>query len=155
MLNRSITVALSAGLMVVPVLLAALSAPQKPAQRRFINLPGRPVQAPFSDAVLVGDTMYLAGRIGLDPKTGKPPADADQEARLLLDGYKAVLAEAGMTMDDLVSVTISCPDLSLYGKFNAVYRGYFTKDFPARAFVGSGPLLFGARFEMQAIAVKR
>lgn len=155
MLNRSITVALSAGLMVVPVLLAALSAPQKPAQRRFINLPGRPVQAPFSDAVLVGDTMYLAGRIGLDAKTGKPPADPDQEARLLLDGYRAVLAEAGMTMDDLVSVTISCPDLSLYSKFNAVYRGYFTKDFPARAFVGSGPLLFGARFEMQAIAVKR
>ena len=155
MLNRSITVALSAGLMVVPVLLAALSAPQKPAQRRFINLPGRPVPAPFSDAVLVGDTMYLAGRIGLDPKTGKLPADADQEARLLLDGYRAVLAEAGMTMDDLVSVTISCPDLSLYGKFNAVYRSYFTKDFPARAFVGSGPLLFGARFEMQAIAVKR
>ncbi len=124
------------------------------AQRRFINLPGRPVQAPFSDAVLVGDTMYLAGRIGLDPKTGKPPADPDEEARLLLEGYKSVLAEVGMTMDDLVSVTVFCPDVSLFSKFNAVYRSYFTKDFPARAFIGSGPLLFGARFEMQAIAVK-
>ena len=125
------------------------------AQRRFINLPGRPVQAPFSDAVLAGDTMYLAGRIGLDPKTGKPPADPDEEARLLLEAYKTVLAEVGMTMDDLVSVTVFCPDVSLFGKFNAVYRSYFTKDFPARAFIGSGPLLFGARFEMQAIAVKR
>jgi reactive intermediate/imine deaminase len=155
MLNRSIIVAFCAGLMIVPVLLAALSAPQKPAKRRYINLPGRPVQAPFSDAVLVGNTLYLAGRIGLDPKTGKPPADAEQEARLLLDGFKGVLAEAGMTMEDLVSVTVYCPDLSLYGKFNGIYRGYFSKDLPARAFIGSGPLLFGGRFEMQAIAVKR
>ncbi len=155
MLNRSILVALCAGLMVVPVLLGALSAPQKPAKRRYINLPGRPIQAPFSDAVLVGDTLYLAGRIGLDPKTGKPPVDAEQEARLLLDGFGAVLAEAGMTTDDLVSVTVYCPDLSLYGKFNGIYRGYFSKDLPPRAFIGSGPLLFGGRFEMQAIAVKR
>jgi len=57
-------------------------------------------------------------------------------------------------MDDLVSVQVFCPDLSLYDKFNAVYRSYFTKDFPARAFIGSGPLLRGAHFEAQAIAVK-
>ncbi len=155
MRSRSGVVALCAGLLVVPVLLGALSAPEKPAKRRYINLPGRPVQAPFSDAVLVGDTLYLAGRLGLDPKTGKPPAEAEQEVRLLLDGFKAALAEAGMTMDDLVSVQVYCPDLSLYDKFNGIYRGYFSRDFPARAFVGSGPLLRGGRFEMQAIAVKR
>jgi len=155
MLNCSIVVALCAALMVMPVLLGALSAPQKPTKRRYINLPGRPIQAPFSDAVLAGDTLDLAGRIGLDPKTGKPPADAEQEARLLLDGFGVVLAEAGMTIDDLVSVTVYCPDLSLYGKFNGIYRGYFSKDLPPRAFIGSGPLLFGGRFEMQAIAVKR
>ena len=72
--------------------------------RRHIDLPGRVIVAPFSDGVLVGDTLYLAGRIGLDPSTGKPPADPEAEARLALDGVKAVLAEAGMTMDDLVSV---------------------------------------------------
>ncbi len=57
-------------------------------------------------------------------------------------------------MDDLVSVTAYCPDLSLYDRFNAAYRSYFTGDFPARAFVGSAPLLRGRHFEMQAIAVK-
>jgi reactive intermediate/imine deaminase len=113
------------------------------------------VQAPFSDGVLVGDTLYLAGRIGIDPASGKPPADAQQEARLVLDGMKAVLAEAGMTMDDLVTVQVFCPDLSLYDGFNAVYRSYFAKDFPARAFIGSGPLLRGGRFEVQATAVRR
>jgi reactive intermediate/imine deaminase len=123
--------------------------------RKHINLPGRLVSAPFSDAVLVGDTLYLAGRIGLDPATRKPPATAEQEARNVLDQFKTVLAEAGMTMDDLVSVQVFCSDVSLFDTWNQIYPGYFTKELPARAFVGSGPLLFGARFEMQAIAVKR
>ena len=109
----------------------------------------------FSNGVLVGDTLYVAGHIGLDPKTGKPPATPEEEAKLVLDGFKATLARAGMTMDDLVQVTVFCPDVGLWQKFNGVYRGYFGKDFPARAFIGSGPLLFGARFEVQGIAVKR
>ena len=123
--------------------------------RQYINLPDRSVQAPFSDGVLVGNTLYLAGRIGLDPKTGQPPDSLEQEIRFALDGFKATLAEAKMTMDDLVYVHVFCPDVSLYGRFNAVYRTYFDKDFPARAFVGSGPLLRGGHFEIQGIAVKR
>ena len=124
------------------------------AARRYINLP-KTVQAPFSDGVLVGNTLYIAGRLGIDPKTGKPPEDVDQEARIVLDGVKSVLSEAGMTMDDLVFVQVFCPDVSLYAKFNDVYKGYFGTDYPARAFVGSGQLLRGVHFEMNAIAVKR
>jgi len=129
--------------------------PQQQAKRQYINLPGRVVQAPFSDAVLVGNVLYLAGRIGIDPQTGRPPAEVEAEIRLVLDGMKATLSAAGMAMDDLVVVQVFCPDLSLYEKFNAVYRTYFTKDLPARAFIGSGPLLRGGRFEVQGIAVKR
>jgi 2-iminobutanoate/2-iminopropanoate deaminase len=58
-----------------------------------------------------------------------------------------------MTMDDLVFVQVYCTDVKLYDTFNAVYRTYF-KRFPARAFLGSGPLLGGARFEIQGIAEK-
>jgi 2-iminobutanoate/2-iminopropanoate deaminase len=137
--------------------LFAQAAPKKAgaeSARRYINLP-KPVQAPFSDGVLAGNTLYLAGRIGVDPKTGKPPDDLDQEVRILLDGFKSVLAETGMTMDDLVFVQVFCPDLSLYGKFNDIYKTYFGKDYPARAFVGSGPLLRGGHFEMNGIAVKK
>lgn len=123
--------------------------------RRYINLPNRSVTAPFSDGVMVGDTLYLAGRLGIDPKTNKVPDDIEQEARLMLDGFKATLAEAGMKMDDIVSVTVYCPDLTLFDRFNAVYRTYYGKNFPARAFIGSGPLLRGAHFEMQAIAVRQ
>ncbi len=123
--------------------------------RKHINLPGKAASLPFSDAVLVGDTLYLAGRLGLDPATRRPPADPEQEARILLDGFKPVLAEAGMTMDDLVSVQVFCSDVALFDTWNRIYPTYFTKELPARAFLGSGPLLFGARFEMQAIAVRR
>ena len=58
--------------------------------------------------------------------------------------------------DDLTYVQIACTDLSLYDKFNAAYRGYFTtKDLPAREFIGAATLLRGGHFEMQAIAVRR
>ena len=124
--------------------------------RKVIKLPGGPVQAPFSDAILTGNTLYLAGRIGLDAKTGKPPEKIEDEIKLLLDGEKEVLAQAGMTMDDLVYVQISCSDLALFDTFNPIYRSYFTtKDFPAREFIGAGSLLRGGHFELQAIAVKR
>jgi enamine deaminase RidA (YjgF/YER057c/UK114 family) len=123
--------------------------------RRHVNLPGRPSSLPFSDGVLVGDTFYLAGRIGIDPVTGRAPADVDAELKLLLDDIQAVLGEAGMTMDDLVSVQIFSPDLSLWEPFNAAYVKRFGRELPARAFIGSGPLLLGGRFEIMGIAVRR
>lgn len=108
---------------------------------------------PFSGAVMVGETLYLSGALGL--VDGKVPDDPADEARAVLDAIKGTLEAAGMTMDDLVSVQIFCSDVSHYGAFNDVYRTYFTKEYPARAFIGSGALLFDARFEVMATAVKR
>ncbi len=124
-------------------------------ERRYINLPGRPGDFPFSDGVLVGDTLYIAGRIGIDPATGYAPTDPDREARFMLDSFVAILREAGMTMDDLVSVTVFSPDLSLFDRFNAIYRTCFQREFPARAFIGSGPILRNGRFEMIGVAIRR
>lgn len=122
--------------------------------RRYVEprMPADP--RPFSDAVLVGDTLYLSGKLGLDADR-KVPAEAEQEARNVLSDMQKTLASADMTMDDLVFVQIFCSDVEHYTKFNEVYRTYFKKELPARAFIGSGKLLFGARFEVQAIAVKR
>ena len=132
-----------------------MSSTQTTATRRYINLPGRKGALPFSDAVLVGDTLYLAGRIGIDPVTGRAPSDVNAELKLLFDGVEAVLAEAGMTMDDLVSVQIFSPDLSLWEPFNAAYVKRFSQELPARAFIGSGPLLLGGRFELIGVAVRK
>ena len=123
--------------------------------RQYVNLPNHGSDLPFSDAVLVGDTLYLSGRIGIDPVTGRAPADVEVEIKLLLDGVEAVLSEAGMTMDDLVSVQIFSPDLSLWDPFNAAYTKRFARELPARGFIGSGPLLLGGRFELMGIAVRR
>ena len=122
--------------------------------RRYINLPNRPAGLPFSDAVFVGDTLYISGRIGLDPATGEAPENIDAEIDLLFEGFQAVLREAGMTMDDLVWVQVYCPDVSLWQQFNSAYVKLFSREFPARAFLGSGTLLKKGRFEMLGIAVK-
>lgn len=109
---------------------------------------------PFSGAVWVGDVLYLSGTIGLLPDQTVPDSP-QEEARLVLESVKATLEAAGLTMDDLVSVQVFCSDVSHYAAFNEVYRTYFTGEFPARAFVGVGTLLFDARFEVQGIASRR
>jgi enamine deaminase RidA (YjgF/YER057c/UK114 family) len=131
-----------------------MPARKKLQKRRYVIKPDRKGDWPFSDGVWVGSTFYLSGHLGMDPETRKPPVDAGQEARLMLDAMKATLKAAGLEMKHLVYVQIFCSDVSLFSAFNIIYREYFGKDFPARAFIGSGPLLFGARFEMQAIASK-
>lgn len=121
-----------------------------------IYVPSDRPDLPFSDAVVVDDTIYLAGHIGLDPKTGKPPAKIEDEARAVLEAIKATLAKSDATMEDIVSVQVFCSDLTTYDAFNSVYRTYFKGGkFPARVFIGSGKLLFNAHFEVQAIAIKR
>lgn len=122
--------------------------------RRNINLPGRRPDLPFSDAVLIGNTLYISGRIGLDPATGLAPPEVERELGLLFEGFEAVVRQAGMEMDDLVWVQVYCPDVSLWQVFNQEYVKHFRGEFPARAFLGSGPLLLSGRFEMLGVAVK-
>ena len=126
------------------------------AGREYINARSATDAAapPFSGAVLAGNTLYLSGTIGLEANQ-QVPATAEAEARLVLDNVRNTLASAGMTMDDLVTVQVFCSDVAHYDTFNAVYRTYFEDEFPARAFLGAGTLLFNARFEVQGIAVRR
>ena len=136
----------------LPVALAAPAAPE----RSYIEHPVAPnaPALPFSDAVKVGDTLYVAGHIGIDPKTGNAAADPEAEAVLVMDGVRHTLERAGFTMDELVSVTVYCTDLGLYDTFNTVYARYFHRPHPARAFIGVAKLVRGARFEVQGVAVK-
>lgn len=140
---------------IVPtLLLLALSSMVTPTSaqeaRQYIN--GRSASqatgAPFSGAVLVGNTLYLSGVLG----TG---ATAEEAARGALDSMKSTLEAAGMTMDDLVNVQVFAADLADYAAFNTTYRTYFTREFPARAFLGAGSLLNNARFEVVGIAARR
>lgn len=104
--------------------------------------------SPFSGAVMVGNTMYLSGVLGRGDS-------GEEAARAALNSIQGTLEQAGMTMDDLVNVQVFAADLGDYAAFNTVYRSYFTREFPARAFVGAGSLLANARFEVIGIAVRR
>ena len=109
---------------------------------------------PFSSAVKVGDTLYIAGTTA-DPDRLTKGLSLEQEATDLMDQIKQNVEKAGMTMDDVVSAQVFCTDLTNYQAFNSVYSKYFHEDFPARTFVGVNKLLFGARFEVNAVAVAR
>jgi 2-iminobutanoate/2-iminopropanoate deaminase len=137
-------------LLLLPAMLSAQQAGRthlksKLAQERHL---------PFSSGVLVGNTLYIAGTTGVDPGT-KGPVTPEQESKLVMEQVKAVVEQAGMTMDDIVQFQVYCTDLSFYDTFNGVYATYFHGDFPARAFVGVPKLLFGARFEVMGIAIKK
>ena len=142
---------------VVAVLFLVFCVAATAADRKYIVKPrsGDRKALPFSEALLVGNTLYIAGHIGLDAKTDLPPASAEDEARMVMDGIKQTVESAGLTMDDVVSIQIFCTDLKLYDTFNSVYKTYFHGDYPARAFVGASNLLRGGRYEVMGIAVKK
>lgn len=143
-------------LSIAVLLLLSVTAVAADSDRRHIVLRKSPPRnaLPFSEGVLVGNTLYVAGHIGIDPKTGKPGATPEEEATLVMNAIKQTVEAGGMNMDDLVSVQVFCSDVANYDAFNAVYRTYFHGEYPARAFLGSGKLLFGARYEVMGIAVK-
>jgi 2-iminobutanoate/2-iminopropanoate deaminase len=139
----------------LPLLLISVVASAQPGGR--VHLKSKLAQErhlPFSSGVLVGNTLYIAGTTGVDPST-KGPVSAEEEARLVMEQVKQVVEQAGMTMDDIVQFQVFCTDLSNYDTFNGVYAKYFHGDFPARAFLGVPKLLFGARFEVMGIAIKK
>jgi 2-iminobutanoate/2-iminopropanoate deaminase len=140
---------------VVASLLAAASfaAFAQDSGRQYFTPPGAMGSTlPFSEAIQAGDTLYVAGHIGLDPKTQKAVEGTEAEAHAVLDGVKQTIESAGLHMDDLVSVTVYCTDLSLYDAFNAVYKTYFHGHYPTRAFIGVSSLVRGAHFEVSGIA---
>jgi 2-iminobutanoate/2-iminopropanoate deaminase len=126
--------------------------------RHYVPAPapaGNALPAPFSEGIMAAGTFYVAGHVGLDPATQKVPANVDTEAHLVLDAVKQTLTQGGLTMDDLVSVTVYCTDLTLYDAFNTIYRGYFKDHYPTRAFIGVNQLVRGAHFEIAGVAVAR
>lgn len=124
------------------------------AQKKIITLPGSKSHSPYSPGVLADGTLYIAGQIGTDPKTGKRPDAFADEVKLAIEGIGQVLKLAGMDYSNTVSVTVYLTDMSLFEPMNEVYRTFFKADFPARATVGVASLFGGARIEISAIARK-
>jgi len=108
---------------------------------------------PYSQAVRVGDTVYLSGQIPLDPQTMElVEGDIGVRARRVFDNLAAVMQEAGGSLSDIVKLTIYLVDLEQFGQVNEVMAEYFDAPFPSRATVAVAALPKGAPIEVEAVA---
>lgn len=136
----------------------------RPAQRAGRKSPKKKISTdraprpvgPYSQAVVAGNTIYVAGQVPADPATRKTiEGDFEKQATQVFENIKAILGAAGATFEDVVKVNVYLADLGNFAKMNEVYRRYFSEDgiFPVRTTVGA-QLLPGFSIEVDCIAVK-
>jgi 2-iminobutanoate/2-iminopropanoate deaminase len=108
---------------------------------------------PFESFTRLGDLILTSGQGPVDMPTGVyKPQSFDAEARLTLDNLRAVLVQAGSSMEDVLRVTVYLASMDDYGRFNEVYREYFKPPLPARSCIAAAGLAFGMKLELDAIA---
>lgn len=114
-----------------------------------------PTNLPFSEAVRVGNTLYLSGQIGLVPGTMKlVPGGMPEEAKQTMENIRTSLEAHGYQLSDIVKCTVMLADIGEWPAFNQIYRTYFTGRYPARSALGANGLALGARVEVECIAAR-
>jgi reactive intermediate/imine deaminase len=127
------------------------TAVNKPVFKPHPPLGGQP--APFSEAVQVGDMLYLAGKLGTKPGTRElVPGGVEAEARQTMENIRDVLERHGTSLDHVVKATVFLADMKDWPAFNAVYVQYFRNNLPARSALGANGLALGAKVEVEVIA---
>jgi 2-iminobutanoate/2-iminopropanoate deaminase len=126
------------------------------AQKTIIKTDQAPVPiAPYSQAVEANGMIFVAGQVGLDPKTRQLVAGGfEAEATQVMENIKAILTAANLSMSDIVNTTIYLKDIANFGKINDIYGKYFTGNYPARTTVGVANLPASATVEIAVIAVR-
>jgi reactive intermediate/imine deaminase len=108
---------------------------------------------PFSEAVRVGNTLYLSGQVGIAPGTMKlVPGGIRDEARQTMENIRTSLEANGYSLRDVVKCTVMLADIAEWSTFNEIYRTFFTAPYPARSALGANGLALGARVEVECIA---
>lgn len=114
------------------------------------NAPG--AIGPYSQAIDAGQFVFVSGQIPVNPATGEIPEGITAQARQSMANVKAVLAAAGLTMDNVVKTTVFLADMSLFGPMNEVYARTFAEPFPARSAVAVRELPKQVLVEIEVIA---
>ncbi len=110
---------------------------------------------PYSQAIDLGSLIFVSGQLPLDPATGAFPADISGQTKQSLTNAKAILAEAGVSMDQVVKTTVFLKDMNDFAAMNAVYATFFTEgSYPARSAVEVARLPKDAMVEIEVIAAK-
>lgn len=114
-----------------------------------------PTTLPFSEAVRVGNALYLSGQIGVTPGTMALVAGGmEAEARQTMENIRTTLTAHGYAMSDVIKCTVMLADMADWPAFNSVYQTFFTRPFPARSALGANGLALGARVEVECMAVR-
>lgn len=113
-----------------------------------------PVVGPYSQGIQVGNLLFCAGQIGVNPQTTEMPQSAVNQAKQALENLKAVLTEAGFSLNDVVRAEIFMTNLDDYKDINEVYDSYFLEQKPARQAVAVAALPRAAKVEISFIAAK-
>lgn len=109
---------------------------------------------PFSDAVRVGNMLYLSGQIGVDDKLQLVPGGIKAETKATMENIRAILERAGSSLDNVVKCTCMLADMSEWPAMNEVYATFFKKErLPARSALGANGLALGARVEIECLAI--
>ena len=110
---------------------------------------------PYSQAIMVGNLLFISGQVGINPATGNVEAkDVIEETHQVMHNLKAILAEAAIDFHRVVKTTIFLSDMSLFSTVNEVYGKYFQGDFPARETIAVKGLPRNVNVEISMIAVK-
>lgn len=109
---------------------------------------------PYSQAIEAGGMIFLSGQLPIDPATGTMPEGVEAQTRQSFANIKAILAEAGCTVDHIVKTTVYLADMSLFAPMNEVYAQQFSGAFPARSAFAVKELPKQALVEIEVIAVK-
>lgn len=131
---------------------ASVADRQRPLVEHFASAPLAGQRLPFSDAVRVGDILYLSGQLGTRPD-GSLPQGIEAQSRQIMDNIGAVLRRAGLGWRDVFHCTVMLDDIADWPTFNRVYLTYFDPDrLPARSAFGADGLALGARAELECQA---
>lgn len=110
---------------------------------------------PYNQAIQVGNMLFASGQLGLDPATGNFPEDGVKEQTIQsFQNVKAILEEAGFSINDVVKTTVFLADMADFAAMNEIYASQFEGDFPARSAVAVKTLPKNALVEVEVIAVK-
>lgn len=120
----------------------------------FTSPAAKAAKLPFSQAVRVGDVLYLSGALGNIPGTLElVPGGMEAQARQTMENIRAVLQDNGLTFRDVFKCTVMLTDMSKWGDFNKIYVTYFDPDrLPARSAFGTNGLALGAEVELECVA---
>lgn len=109
---------------------------------------------PYSQAVDIGNMLFLSGQIPVNPETGEIPEGIEEQTAQSLSNVKSILEEASLSMDHVVKTTVFLADLNDFAVMNGVYERFFKQPFPARSCIQVAGIPKGAKVEIECIAVR-